>query len=85
MAMATDQVMEDRLFTDTLSYALSCNGLSNIGLMQEQLTAICNLYQQKDIFLWLPTGFGKSVCYKVLPFLFNFAGRVLRVLASLHL
>ena len=72
--MATAQGTEDRLFTDALSYALSCIGLSSITLKQEQLTAIRYLYQQKDIFLWLPTGFGKSVCYEVLPFLFNFAG-----------
>ena len=72
--MATAQVTKDRLFTDALSYALSCVGLSSIVLKQEQLTAIRYLYQRKDIFLWLPTGFGKSVCYEVLPFLFNFAG-----------
>ena len=23
-------------------------------------------------FLWLPTGFGKSLCYECLPFLFDF-------------
>ena len=42
-------------------------------LNQEQLTAIRYLYQRKDVLLWLPTGFGKSVCYEVLPFLFDFA------------
>ena len=72
--MTTVQVTEDRLFTDTLSYALSRVGLSSIALKQEQLTAIRYLYQRKDVFLWLPTGFGKSVCYEVLPFLFGFAG-----------
>ena len=72
--MATAQVTEDRLFTDALSYALSRVGLSSIALKQEQLTAIRYLYQRKDVFLWLPTGFGKSVCYEVLPFLFDFAG-----------
>ena len=74
MAMATAQVTEDRLFTDALSYALSRVGLSSIALKQEQLTAIRYLYQRKDVFLWLPTGLGKSVCYEVLLFLFKFAG-----------
>ena len=72
--MATAQVMEDRLFIDALLYALSHVGLSSITLKQEQPTAIRHLYQRKDVFLWLPTGFGKSVCYEVLPFLYNFAG-----------
>ena len=72
--MATVQATEDRLFTDALSYDLSCVGLSSIALKQEQLTAIRYLYQRKDVFLWLPTGLGKSVCYEVLLFLFKFAG-----------
>ena len=72
--MATAQVTEDRLFTDALSYALSRVGLSSIALKQEQLTAICYFYQQKDVLLWLPTGFGKSACYEVLPFFIDFAG-----------
>ena len=74
MTRATAQVMEDRLFTDALPYALSCVGLSSIALKQDQLTAIRYLYQRKGVFLWLPTGFRKSVCYEVLPFLFAFAG-----------
>ena len=48
--------------------------LSSIALKQEQLTAIHYLYQRKDVFLWLPTGFGKLVCNEVLPFQFDFAG-----------
>ena len=25
----------------------------------------------KDVFLWLPTGFEKSICYDTLPFFFS--------------
>ena len=48
--MATDQVTEDRLFTDALSYALSHVGLSSNVLKQEQLTAIRYLYHQRTYF-----------------------------------
>ena len=57
-----------------LSYSFSCVGLPGIAIKQEQLTAIHYLYNRKDVPLWLPTSFGKSVCYDVLPFLFNFTG-----------
>ena len=29
------------------------------------------IYEGKDAFLWLPTSFGKSICYEVLPFVFD--------------
>ena len=60
--------------TGDLSYAFSRIGLPVTAIKQEQLTAIRYLYNRKDVPLWLPTSFRKSVCYKVLPFLFDFAG-----------
>ena len=32
-----------------------------------QQSAIESVYRGKDIFVWLPTGFGKSICYQTLP------------------
>ena len=42
-------------------------------LKPEQKACVKSIYEGKDIFLWLPTGFGKSICYKVLPFVFDIA------------
>ena len=38
----------------------------------EQLDAIKCIRDGEDVFLWLPTGFGKSICYETLPFVFNY-------------
>ena len=40
-------------------------------LKLEQKACVSFIYEGKDIFLWLPTGFGKSICYEVLPFMFD--------------
>ena len=55
-----------------VAYALSKVGKGGLVLKKEQVQTIRNLYNGKDVFLWLPTGFGKSICYEVLPFLFDY-------------
>ena len=55
----------------SISYALDKVGCSSITLKDEQMACIKYIYQRKDVFLWLPTGFGKSLCYEVLPFVFD--------------
>ena len=43
----------------------------------EQVAAIQSVYDGKDVFVWLPTGFGKSFCYEALPFVADWKhGRV---------
>ena len=41
-------------------------------LKSEQVEAIRHMYEASDVFVFLPTGFGKSICFKVLPFLFDY-------------
>ena len=43
----------------------------SLKLKPEQLQVIRHVYDRKDAFLWLPKGFGKSVCYETLPFVFD--------------
>ena len=58
-------------FTDGVPYALSQLQMSHLTLKEQQLQAIYAVYSGKDVFVFLPTSFGKSICYQVLPFLFD--------------
>ena len=60
-------------FDDGVLYALS---QSHLKLKDQQLQAIHAVYSGKDVFVFLPTGFGKSICYQVLPFLFDHKSRL---------
>ena len=59
-------------FDKALKFTLCCIGKGDFTLKAEQLDAIKCIYDGKDVFLWLPTGFGKSICYETLPFVFNY-------------
>ena len=63
--------MSDPQFAFLLSQAISKVGKAGMVLKPEQLQAVCHVYEGRDVFLWLPTGFGKSICYEILPFLFD--------------
>ena len=58
-------------FADGVNYVLSKLGMSHLKLKSQQKQAIVAVYEGKDVFVFLPTGFGKSVCFHVLPFLFD--------------
>ena len=36
-----------------------------------QRKAVYSIYHGRDIFVWLPTGFGKSLCYEVIQFVMD--------------
>lgn len=58
-------------FDTALSYALKCVGKEGLKLKDEQKEAIKEVYDGNDVFVWLPTGFGKSLCFECLPFVFD--------------
>ena len=53
-------------FDKVLKFALCCIGKGDFTLKAEQLDAIKCIYDGKDLFLWQPPGFGKSICYQTL-------------------
>ena len=59
-------------FAFALSHALFMLGTPDMSLKKEQEQAILAVYGGKDVFVWLPTGFGKSVCFQTLPFVFDY-------------
>ena len=59
------------LFSDTVAFALETLGLPHVTLKEEQSSAIRSVYEGRDVFVCLPTGFGKSLCYQALPFVMD--------------
>ena len=47
-----------------------------IELKQEQTDAISSFLSGRDVFVALPTGYGKSLIYSVLPWMFNLKKQV---------
>ena len=44
----------------------------DLTLKAEQRSAIEAIYNCQDVFVWLPTGYGKTLCYRVLPFIMDY-------------
>ena len=59
-------------FSSGVAYAVSCLGQQDIVIMEKQSEAIKSIYEGKDVFAWLPTGYGKSLRYQLLLFHFEF-------------
>ena len=58
-------------FSEVIAYALVKLGSENLRLKEQQLLFIRAVYLRKSVFVWLPTGFGKSICYQSLPFVMD--------------
>ena len=58
-------------FSGSVSFALSSINQDHVVLRQKQLEVLQSVYGGHNIFAWFPTGYGKSLCYQVLPYIFD--------------
>ena len=61
----------DDEFSGSVSFALSSINQDHVVLRQKQLEVLQSVYGGHNIFAWFPTGYGKSLCYQVLPYIFD--------------
>ena len=71
-----DGSFADSTFASALAFSLEKLGLSSVSLKEEQRAAIKAVYEGTDVFVCLPTGYGKSLCYQTLPFVMDYKHRV---------
>ena len=65
------------VFSEAVQYALKKLEMESVTPKEEQLQSIFSVYGGKSVFVWLPTGFGKSMCYQALPFVMDYKlGRI---------
>ncbi len=58
-------------FAGAVQYAKACVCRDDVVLKSKQVEVLKVMYQGKDCFVWFPTGYGKSLCYQLLPFLLD--------------
>ena len=56
-------------FNHALFFALQRLDSLGMCLKPEWVASVLAVYKGEDVFMWLPTRFGKSVCYETTPFL----------------
>ena len=57
--------LTETAFCEAVAYVLRCVGLT----LKPQKEALIDGH---DVFAWFPTGYGKSLCFQLLPFMFDF-------------
>ena len=69
----SDQI---NLFHDALDFGLEILSVADLQLKEKQYDVVkCVVLDNKDVLAVLPTGYGKSLIYQLLPPVFNFMAR----------
>ena len=63
----------DAHFDGAIEQALRCVGCPNLALKPEQIVrqSVRHVYEGKDVFVWLPTGFDKCYAMKCYQFILD--------------
>ena len=71
--MAQKPQISEAMFREAIRCSLGKLGQPELEFKQEQLEAIKAIcVDKKDVLAVLPTGFGKSLIYQILPAVFDF-------------
>ena len=58
--------MANVYFDESVCFGLEKVGRAGFRLKTQQEKAGHSVYNGKDVLVWLPTGYGKSLCYELL-------------------
>ena len=61
MSIVMEAIVDDTALPQAIEYALKKAGSPDLKHKPEQLSAIRIIIGGSDVFVWLPTGLGKSV------------------------
>ena len=68
MLLSLGEIWEEKLEAAVENAA---KAIGIFGLKEEQKMVVCSLVSRNDIFVSLPTGHGKSICFARLPLVFD--------------
>lgn len=72
MACCSSDSSSARSFSEVVSFAMRRLEMTHISIKKEQHSSMKAVYEGSDVFVWLPTGYGKSLCYQAIPFLMDY-------------
>jgi superfamily II DNA helicase RecQ len=72
MATAMNVTIEEGILQEAINFALAKTNNTHIKLKEEQKKAVHQVVNGRDVIAVLPTGFGKSLIYHLLPYMFEY-------------